>query len=230
MHEGSCHCGAVRMTLPSTPEVATDCNCSLCRRIGGPWVYFESGTVKIEGHPAATAEYIWGDRTLRTLHCKTCGCVTHWEALQPTPRQKHGVNLGNFAPELIAAVRVRQFDGADTWRFIDEPAGEEIPLDEGQRPLAGAPTEPGPLRIVFLATSSRGLEQARQLARPTGSPIWCGADALPASEHRALQGTGITRFEHSLQNATAEDLRCALATLKEHHPGATVWAEQPGTN
>src|SRR5215468_7114716 len=74
MHEGSCHCGAVRMTLPSTPEVATDCNCSLCRRIGGPWVYFEFGTVKIEGDPAARAEYIQGDRTMRTMHCKTCGC------------------------------------------------------------------------------------------------------------------------------------------------------------
>ena len=51
MHQGSRHCGAVRLTLPSTPEVATDCNCSLCRRIGGPWVYFEFGTVAIEGHP-----------------------------------------------------------------------------------------------------------------------------------------------------------------------------------
>jgi hypothetical protein len=39
MYTGSCHCGAVRMTLPSKPEVATACNCSLCRRIGGPWVY-----------------------------------------------------------------------------------------------------------------------------------------------------------------------------------------------
>ena len=51
MLEGSCHCGAVRLTLPSPPEVATDCNCSLCRRIGGPWVYYEFGTVRIEGHP-----------------------------------------------------------------------------------------------------------------------------------------------------------------------------------
>jgi len=51
MYQGSCHCGAVRMTLPSRPEVATACNCSLCRRIGGPWVYFEFGTVRIEGHP-----------------------------------------------------------------------------------------------------------------------------------------------------------------------------------
>jgi hypothetical protein len=42
MYTGSCHCGAVRITLPFKPEVATACNCSLCRRIGGPWVYFES--------------------------------------------------------------------------------------------------------------------------------------------------------------------------------------------
>jgi hypothetical protein len=120
MHKGSCHCGAVRLTLPTTPEVATDCNCSLCRRIGGPWVYFEFGTVQIEGHPEATAEYIWGDRTLRTVHCKTCACVTHWEPLEPAPGAKHGVNLGNFDPELIASVRVRRLDGANTWKFIDE--------------------------------------------------------------------------------------------------------------
>jgi hypothetical protein len=55
-------------------------------------VYFEFGTVKIEGHPQATAEYIWGDRTLRTIHCRTCGCVTHWEPLEPKPGAKHGVN------------------------------------------------------------------------------------------------------------------------------------------
>jgi len=59
MLEGSCHCGAVRLTLPSPPEVATQCNCSLCRRIGSPWVY------------------------------------------------------------LIATVRVRHLDGADTWNFTD---------------------------------------------------------------------------------------------------------------
>jgi hypothetical protein len=119
MLEGSCHCGAVRLTLPFAPDTATDCNCSLCRRIGGPWVYYEFGTVKIEGHPERTSEYIWGDRTLRTVRCTSCGCVTHWEPLSPTPGAKHGVNLSNFTPSLLASVRVRRFDGADTWKFID---------------------------------------------------------------------------------------------------------------
>jgi len=120
MHQGSCHCGAVRLTLPSTPEVATACNCSLCRRIGGPWVYYEWGTVKIEGHPESTEGYIQGDRTLNSIRCRHCGVTTHWEPLPPQPGARHGVNLGNFDPSLIASVRVRRFDGADTWKFLDE--------------------------------------------------------------------------------------------------------------
>ena len=120
MHQGSCHCGAVKLTLPSTPTVATDCNCSLCRRIGGAWAYFEFGTVKVEGHPENTDEYISGDKTLRTIRCRNCGSVTHGEPLDPKPGARHGVNLRNFAPELLASVRVRKFDGADTWTFFDE--------------------------------------------------------------------------------------------------------------
>jgi len=117
--EGSCHCGAVRITLPSVPEKATRCNCSLCRRLGGLWAYYEFGTVRMEGHPKNTAEYIWGDKTLRNIRCKTCGCVTHWEPLAPEPGGKHGVNLNNFDPRLQESVQIRHFDGADTWTFID---------------------------------------------------------------------------------------------------------------
>src|SRR5688572_25852244 len=87
MHEGSCHCGAVRMKLPSTPEVATACNCSKCRRIGGPWVYFEYGTVEIQGHPEATAEYIW-----QTKRCA------------PSTAGRVGVShTGNHCSQLLAA-------------------------------------------------------------------------------------------------------------------------------
>ena len=116
---GSCHYGAVRITLPSPPEKATACNCSICRRLAGLWVYYEFGTVLVEGHPQHTAEYVWGDRTLRTLRCRTCGVATHWEPLEPKPGQRHGVNLRNFEPELVQSVAVRRFDGADTWTFID---------------------------------------------------------------------------------------------------------------
>lgn len=119
MLTGSCHCGAVRIEVPSAPKTVTDCNCSLCKRIGGLWAYYSFGTVRVEGHPEKTAEYVWGDRTLRTVRCGTCGCVTHWEPLDPKSDSRHGVNMSNFDPKLLEGVRVRRFDGADTWKFLD---------------------------------------------------------------------------------------------------------------
>ena len=98
---------------------ATSCNCSLCRRSGGIWAYYEFGTVTIQGHPENTEDYIWGDRTLRNVRCKTCGIVTHREPLEAKPGARHGVNLRNFEPKLLESVVVRRFDGADTWTFLD---------------------------------------------------------------------------------------------------------------
>jgi hypothetical protein len=119
MLSGTCHCGAIRIELPSTPETATDCNCSLCRRLGALWAYYPWGTVRIEGHPGNTAGYVQGDKTLRTVRCATCGCVTHWEPLDPQPETRHGVNLRLFDTKLLEAVRIRRLDGADTWEFLD---------------------------------------------------------------------------------------------------------------
>ena len=119
MHEGSCHCGAVRLKLPSTPEVATDCNCSLCRRMADRGSTSSSDQWRSKAIlklPQSTS----GETELADNPLQGLRCLTHWEPLQPTPGCKHGVNLGNFDPKLIAAVRVRRFDGADTWKFIDE--------------------------------------------------------------------------------------------------------------
>lgn len=117
--QGSCHCGAVRLTLPTRPDTATRCNCSLCRRVNGVWAYFPVGTVQVSGHPEHTHGYVWGDKTLRTVRCAHCGSVTHWEPLGDEAGGKQGVNLNNFDPALLDGVRVRRFDGAKTWEFLD---------------------------------------------------------------------------------------------------------------
>jgi hypothetical protein len=119
MLRGTCHCGAVTVELPSAPETATDCNCSICRRLGALWAYYEFGTVRITGHPGNTQKYIQGDKTLATVRCATCGCVTHWEPLPAEPGKRHGVNLRNFDPSVLVSVRIRRLDGADTWKFFD---------------------------------------------------------------------------------------------------------------
>ena len=118
-HEGSCHCGRVTFAARASFDYVIDCNCSLCRRSGAIFGYYEFGSVSVQGHPENTEEYIWGDRTLRNVRCKTCGVLTHWEPLDSKPGARHGVNLRNFEPKLLESVPVRRFDGADTWKFID---------------------------------------------------------------------------------------------------------------
>ena len=117
--QGSCHCGAVKLRLPHQPLKATRCNCSICRRLGAVYAYFDLGTVAIEAHPEHTQAYICGDKTLRTLRCRTGGCTTHWEPLGDDANGQHGVNLNLFDPALLERVNVRRFDGAVSWTFVD---------------------------------------------------------------------------------------------------------------
>jgi len=117
MIKGSCHCGEVTIEVPGLPAYVIDCNCSLCRRTRAIWAYYSEDKVRIAG---PTDDYVWGDRTLRTVRCRQCGCVTHWSPLVPNDNGRMGVNMANFEPGVLDGVRVRQFDGAVTWRYTDE--------------------------------------------------------------------------------------------------------------
>ncbi len=116
MLSATCHCGTIRIDIPSLPSEVTNCNCSICRRLGSLWAYYDVGTVTVHGHPQLTQEYIQGDKTLRVVRCKTCGCTTHYEPLDPLLYKRLGVNIRNFEPEAIGNVRIRLLDGADTWK------------------------------------------------------------------------------------------------------------------
>ena len=80
---------------------------------------------------------------------------------------------------------------------------------------------------VFLAISPNGLKEAIELASATGSAIWCGSDAVSEAEYETLQNLSVSRFIYPLQGESAEVLQGAIYTIEEHHPGSTIWTEQP---
>ncbi len=50
MIEATCHCGNVRIKVPEpAPDTLTSCNCSICRRTGGLFAYYNPAEVSIEG-------------------------------------------------------------------------------------------------------------------------------------------------------------------------------------
>ncbi|MFY2597785.1 hypothetical protein ACOTHJ_19975 [Achromobacter xylosoxidans] len=82
------------------------------------------------------------------------------------------------------------------------------------------------MSIVFLAISPNGLKEAIELASVTESAIWCSSDAVSEAEYKSLQRLSVSRFSYPLSGEPLDKLQDAIYTIEEHHPGATIWAEQ----
>jgi hypothetical protein len=111
MIEASCHCGAVRFAVDAATDDVNDCNCSICRRLGALWAYYQRPQVRFAPENGPTDVYMWGDRQLEFHRCRTCGCTTHWRAADPA-RQRMGVNARLMPPEVLVTIPVFHGDGA----------------------------------------------------------------------------------------------------------------------
>ncbi len=109
--EASCHCGAVRLEIMTPPQSVTDCNCSICRRYGALWAYYSPQDVKILTAAGATEFYRWGEGSIEFHRCKSCGCASHWSAVD-RGANRMGVNARLMDPALLRTVPVRKVDGA----------------------------------------------------------------------------------------------------------------------
>jgi hypothetical protein len=111
MIEASCHCGAVRFAVETAPDEVNDCNCSICRRYGTLWAYYERPQVRFATGNGPTDIYMWGDRELEFHRCRTCGCLTHWSAVDRA-YARMGVNARLMPADVLAAIPVVHGDGA----------------------------------------------------------------------------------------------------------------------
>lgn len=119
MIEASCHCGAVKMRIAKAPPDLTDCNCSICRRYGTLWAYYAPEEVEFTAGRGKTQVYQHGTKELEFHRCATCGCVTHWEPADKSNITRIGVNARLWELADREGIRVRRFDGADTWMMLD---------------------------------------------------------------------------------------------------------------
>ncbi len=109
---GSCHCGAVQVTLANPPVDVTQCNCSLCSKTGFRGVYAAGDTVTITGEVSGYVRSDIDEAMLTNWRCRHCGIATHWTPLTPPPLHRIGINARLFDPALTAALPVNQVDGA----------------------------------------------------------------------------------------------------------------------
>lgn len=116
---GRCHCDTVSFEVASHPKSVTECNCSVCSRYGSRWAYYTRETARIFHAPGSVSSYSWGDRSIEFFHCNHCGCLTHYESMEKAPDSRVAVNTRMIKAADTAQVPVRQFDGANTWKYLD---------------------------------------------------------------------------------------------------------------
>ena len=118
MIEATCHCGASRATATEMPQFLLDCNCSLCRRYKPLWAYYEGSQVEIESE-ARLLIYVWGEKRINFHFCPDCHCLLHNSSEAKEGQKRIGINARMATPESVNTIRVRKFDGADSWEFVD---------------------------------------------------------------------------------------------------------------
>ena len=119
MIRASCHCGAVQIEVDALPETLTQCTCSICRRYGALWAYRTRETARVLSAREVETAYLWNDRVIEFCHCNSCGCMTRYESVEKHRDSRIAVNARMLSPDAIAGLRVRTFDGAETWKYLD---------------------------------------------------------------------------------------------------------------
>lgn len=112
----SCHCGQIRLELARRPDYINECNCSLCRKTGARWAYFDPADVSVSGEAAGYSRQDKVAAGAEIRFCPNCGSVTHFNltasAAAKFGNTVMGVNMRLADESDLAGLELRFPDGA----------------------------------------------------------------------------------------------------------------------
>jgi hypothetical protein len=108
------------MSAIELPLSVTSCNCSICHRLGAVWAYYDAEDVEIQTQGSPMIIYSWGEKSIEFHHCGKCGCSTHYTATESKGSDLIAINIRMAPASVTSSIPVRHFDGAVTWKYVDE--------------------------------------------------------------------------------------------------------------
>jgi hypothetical protein len=110
---GGCHCGRVRYTVTTNPDIAADeCNCSICRMGGFLHLLVAKGDFQLLKGEEELSLYQFNTGIAKHYFCRNCGIKSFY-----VPRSHpHGVsvNVNCLDREGVKSITIKPFDG-ENW-------------------------------------------------------------------------------------------------------------------
>lgn len=82
-YQGGCHCGAIAFVLDAEISEGYDCNCSLCRKRGGPLGFFPREALVLSTPESALGTYRFHKHAIDHHFCPQCGVAPFSEGVDP---------------------------------------------------------------------------------------------------------------------------------------------------
>jgi hypothetical protein len=82
--------------------------------------------------------------------------------------------------------------------------------------------------VVLLILTQSGFNESKDIIVRGDAAAWINGNILSKDELQILRkkGVEITKFSYVIDPKDQEVIEGALVTIKEHHPGETIWVEK----
>lgn len=125
LHEGGCHCGAIRFSVRADPTTADilDCSCSICRKKGFLHWIVPADAFDLTAGQDQLQTYTFGTHTARHHFCGTCGIAPFYRP-RSHPDQ-YDINLRCLDEDLVHRVTILPFDGRAWEDSVEKHWGQD---------------------------------------------------------------------------------------------------------
>ncbi|CAA0115295.1 GFA family protein [Zhongshania aliphaticivorans] len=112
MHfDGACQCGAVSYEVDVDIESTITCNCSRCQRMGFVLAFTSVDNFQLKSGEGHLTEYLFNNKAIRHLFCKTCGVESFAYGKMPDGTQTVAINVNCLSGVDSRALNSQHVDG-----------------------------------------------------------------------------------------------------------------------
>lgn len=111
VHQGGCHCGAVRYEVTTDLAHVIACNCSVCAKHGLWLTFVPAAAFRLLSGEGALQDYQFARKQVHHLFCRSCGVESFARGTAPDGGETIAVNVRCLDDVDIAAITPAPFDG-----------------------------------------------------------------------------------------------------------------------